>query len=272
MLLWSICSAHAADSLHIIELKHQPAADVAPVVQPLLRPDEALSATGYRLIVRATDARAAEIEKLVRQIDVERRQLMLTVRQTSATTSDSSNHGVSGEVEVGKRGRVVVPAPSEPNRGGVTVRRDGIEYRGQNRSTTGSSEQTHQLRVLDGTVAYIRSGQSIAQVQRILSLSGGRPVIIQGVALQDVTTGFEVRPQVRGDMVQLDITPHLATVADARRGLVNFQDLRTTVNVRIGDWVDLGQILGTRSEINRAILDSASERADERRTILLKVE
>jgi len=272
-LAWLLASpAYGADALHIIELKHRPATEIAPALTPLLRPDEALSATDYRLIVRMTDARLKEFEPLVRQLDVARRQLTVTVRHTTTVASDRSRHEVRGDIEVGKHGRITVPGQSRENSGIVVGRRDGIEYRAENRDTDNRSEQTQTLRVQDGASAYIRAGQSIPHVQRILALSGGRPVLLEGIALQNVTTGFEVRPLVRGENVQLEITPRLATVADPKRGLVNFQELRTIIDARLGEWIDLGQILGTRSEINQAILESQATQNAERRTILLKVE
>lgn len=266
------CAVYASDSVHIIELQHRPAAEIAPALRPLLRPDEALSATDYRLIVRMRYARVKEIEQLVRQLDVARRQLTVTVRHTTTDDSNRTRQAVRGELELGKRGRVVVPGRTEDNRGTVTGRRDGLEYQAENRRSASRSDQTQSLRVQDGATAYIRAGQSVPHIQRILTLSGGRPVLLEGVALHDVTTGFEVRPQVRGDTVQLDITPRLATVADPARGLINFHELRTTVHARLGEWVDLGQVVGVHSEINRAILDSRTTEGVEQQTILLKIE
>lgn len=271
LLLWAIGSAQAEESLHIIELKHRPAAELIPAVQPLLKANEALSATDYRLIVRATDARIREIEPLIRKLDVARRQLTVSVRHTTVAENERRTHSLQGEAEIGKRGRVILPGRGD-REGAAGIERNGIRYTTESRTGAGREEQTQMLRVQDGGTAFIRAGQSIPHIQRVLTLSGKRAVLIEGVALQDVTTGFEVRPRVRGENVQLDITPRLARAADPAHGLVNFQELSTSVNVRLGEWIDLGQILGARSEINRAILDSSDVRAQENRTILLKVE
>ena len=94
----------------------------------------------------------------------------------------------------------------------------------------------------------------------------------QGVTLQNVTTGFEVLPRIRGEHVLLEITPRLSTIENSATGSINFQELRTTVNVKLGEWIDLGQIAGANNETHRAILESGVTRTDEHRTILLKVE
>src|ERR1051325_2081623 len=76
--------AVVAETLQVIELRHRPAAEVEPILRPLIQRDEVLSATGCRLILRAGEARRAEIERLVATLDVAPRQLTLTVRQTTA--------------------------------------------------------------------------------------------------------------------------------------------------------------------------------------------
>ena len=46
----------------------------------------------------------------------------------------------------------------------------------------------------------------------------------------------------------------------------------TTVEVKLGEWLDLGEILGNRGEVQRAILESANTTSGERRTVRLKIE
>jgi hypothetical protein len=70
----------------------------------------------------------------------------------------------------------------------------------------------------------------------------------------------------------MEITPRLSTLRDPTTGLADFQELATTVEVRMGEWIDLGTILGHRNEIDRAILESAATEPSERRTIRLKIE
>jgi hypothetical protein len=44
------------------------------------------------------------------------------------------------------------------------------------------------------------------------------------------------------------------------------------VETKLGEWLDLGEILGNRDEVHRAILESASTTSDERRTVRIKIE
>lgn len=258
--------------MQVIQLKHRPAVELAPVVRSLLGPNDALSTTDYRLIVRASPTTLAEVERVVRQLDVARRQLTITVRHVQSGERERTTHGISGEVPIGRNGSVRLPPQPRGNETVIIGKRDGVQYRGGERRTAGESEQTQQLRVQDGASAYIRMGQSIPQVQRVLVLAGDRAVISEGVTLRDVTTGFDVRPLVRGERVQLDITPRVARLSDPRHAIVDFRELATTVTTRLGEWIDLGQTLGNNSEVNRAILQRDAARSDEQWRVLLKVE
>lgn len=265
--------APANETVQVIQLKHRPAVELAPVVRSLLGPNDALSTTDYRLIVRAPPATLAEVERVVRQLDVARRQLTITVRHVLSGEREGTTHGISGEVPIGRNGSVRLPKSMRGQDTVIIGDPNGVQYRGGERRTTSESKQTQQLRVQDGASAYIRMGQSIPQVQQVLVLAGDRAVLSQGVTLRDVTTGFDVRPQVRGgEQVQLDITPRVARLSDPRHAIVDFRELATTVTTRLGEWIDLGQILGNNSEVNRAILQRDTARSDEQWRVLLKVE
>ncbi|MDH5486187.1 MAG: hypothetical protein OEY53_01600 [Gammaproteobacteria bacterium] len=266
----SVVSAWAEEA-RLIQLKHRPAAEVIPLVRPLLGPDDALSGTGYRLIIRTSDKNFKEIERILGQIDVARVSLRITVEQATADEHGRTSHSVSGEIRYGDKARITLPDKSS-DKDGLIVQKDKLRYNTLRRTSTARNASTQTVMTQDGQRAYIRIGQSIPHVKRILALSQHQWILLQEVELQNVTTGFEVLPHVRGDRVQLEITPRLSSLQNPGTGLVNFQELSTTVNTKRGEWVDLGQILGNRSEVERAILESAVSTSGERRTVRLKVE
>lgn len=276
VLLIAIRSVAAtADEIHVIALKHRTAQELIPVIRPLLGPADAVSAMEYRLLVRTSPRRLAEVERVVQQLDVAQRNLTLTVRQGSQADNRSSSQELSGEVDVGKHGRVTLPRHQENNRGAV-IEGQGSDarLRYQTRAERGSASdnRTQTLRVQDGKPAYIRLGQSAPHVKRIISLSGRQLAVAQDLEYRNVVTGFEVLPRVQGERVQLDITPRLSSLADPATGLANFQELRTTVNVRLGEWIDLGAISGAGENVRRAIVESATAGDDEQRSVWVKVE
>ena len=261
----------SAEEARIIQLKHRPAGEIIPLIRPLLGPEDALSGMDYRLIVRTSDRNLKEIERLLTQLDVAPRQLRITVEQRVADDRDTATHSVAGEVQIGDKARIKLPEKSPDDRG-LVVQKDNLRLRTDQRTTAGRNETTQTVMALEGQRASIRIGQSVPHVKKILALGRGQVLIAQGIELQDVTTGFDVLPRVSGDRVRMEITPRLSTLRDPATGLADFQELATTVEVRLGEWIDLGTILGHRNEIDRAILESAATESGERRTIRLKIE
>lgn len=261
----------SAEEARIIQLKHRPAGEIIPLIRPLLGPEDALSGTDYRLIVRTSDRNLKDIERLLAQLDVAQRQLRITVEQRVADDRDTTTHTVEGEVQIGDEARIKLPEKSPDNRG-IVVQKEKLRFRTGQRTTTGRNAVTQTVMTLDGQRASIHIGQSVPHVKEILTLGRRQLLITQGIEFQDVTTGFDVLPRVHGDRVLMEITPRLSTLRDPATGLADFQELATTVEARLGEWIDLGAILGQRNEIDRAILESAATESGERRTIRLKIE
>jgi hypothetical protein len=109
-------------------------------------------------------------------------------------------------------------------------------------------------------------------VEQIIVLTGrGAVLTSQGLTARDLTTGFDVLPRVRGDLVLLEITPRLAG-PNLSDGTLRFQELQTTVTARLGEWIDLGRVIGQTSDVHRAILQNGSTQSSERASVALKVE
>jgi len=261
----------SAEEMRVIQLKHRPAGEIIPLIRPLLGPEDALSGTDYRLIVRTSDRNLKDIERLLAQLDVAQRQLRITVEQGVADDRVITTHSVEGEVPIGDKARIKLPEKSSDNRG-LVVQKDKLRFRTDQRSTAGRNVASQTVMTLDGQRASIHIGQSVPHVKKILALGRGQVLIAQDIELQDVTTGFDVLPRVSGDRVRMEITPRLSTLRDPATGLADFQELATTVEARLGEWIDLGTILGHRNEIDHTILESAATESGERRTIRLKIE
>lgn len=260
-----------ADEARMIQLKHRSASEVMHLIRPLLGPDDALSGLDFRLIIRTSDRNLKEIERLLAQVDVARQRLRITVEQVSGDERTKASQSVTGETRIDDKARVTLPAKPTEN-GGLVVQKNDLRYTANRRTTSASSAHTQTVMTLDGQRAYIRMGQSLPYVKSILALSRRQFVLVQDIELQDVTTGFNVTPRVRGDRVLVEITPRLSSLRDPAIGLADFQELSTTVETKLGEWLDLGEILGNRGEVERAILESASATAGERRTVRLKIE
>jgi hypothetical protein len=270
LLLCAGISLAMADTLHVIALHHRPASELQPLIQPLLLPDEGISGSGYQLILHASESRRREIERLIANLDVAARQLTITLRQGVVHSDRRAHDAGSAKIDL-DRGHIAVgrdaPAAAVMDKRGHY----SLGYRGARRTSSSDGVHMQILRVQDGQRAFIRMGRSVPTVEKILTLSGRRAVLAKSVRLEDVTTGFDLLPRVHGDRVQLEITPRLAS-GIGRDGSYRFQELQTTVNVRLGEWIDLGELMQQSSQVNRAILQGDRFQSGERVVFSLKVD
>ena len=276
LLLSMLATVVLADyPLKIIPLKHRSAEDLIPVIRPMLGAGENVGGMQYQLFVRASDKGLRDIELLLAELDRARKNLKITLQQDVARSGGATSQGISGEGRAGDV-RVIVPSRGEPGgRGGLVIggaEEDSLRYK-ITRSTGSSQDDNSQfINVLEGSPAFIRVGQSLPYVQRFLAFSGNRVVYGQDTQFLNVTTGFEVLPRLNGDRVELEIAPRLSFIGNRGVQDVHFQELRTTVSAKLGEWVDLGGINTSRDEVSRAILETASTQSGERRVVRLRVE
>lgn len=264
----------AEPELRVIPLKHRLADEVVPLVRPLLAPGESVNGLDSRLIVRAALPTHVQIERLLAEIDTPRRNLRISVRHAGESARVQDSQGVSGDVRRGNT-RIVVPNDTRST-GGMTVGRsapDGtVQLHSERRVTSKRDASTQNLTVLDGGRAFLRVGESIPQVQPFLALVGNRVAVMTGIQYYDVTTGFEVEPRILGERIQLTVTPRLAFRSNQGTQIANFQELRTMVTVKPGEWVDLGGAVESTNEVNRQILSTRRRTDSEDSRFLIRVD
>jgi type II secretory pathway component GspD/PulD (secretin) len=266
-----------ATVLEVIPLRHRQAAELIPIIQPMLPREGSVSGFQGQLVVRTTPANLEEIKRILASLDTAPRQLVITVRQTTDVDRSRSSAEVSGSVG-GDHGRVTIPGSGD-TRGGNVVLRDGddqlrvnvLEGSGSERDR---SEQT--VRVMEGREAFVSIGQSVPvrerQVQR--TVVGGRVVeqVVEGAQYRDVASGFYVLPRVTGDRVTLDLSSQRESLARRPGGNVNVQSLVTTVSGRLGEWMELGGVAQDASGQQSALLGRSASSSRDNRRVLIKVE
>src|SRR5210317_1188585 len=65
--------------LDVINLKHRTADEIIPIVQPFLIPEAAITARGYKLIIKSTPENLKQVKKIIAEVDAGLRQLTITV-------------------------------------------------------------------------------------------------------------------------------------------------------------------------------------------------
>lgn len=261
----------------MIPLRHRTAAELIPIIQPLLGREGSVSGFQGQLIVRATPANLAEIKRILASLDTAPRQLLITVRQDADVDRSRSAAEVSGSVG-GDHGRVTVPGSDDPRGGSVVLREgdDSVRLRALEGSGSQRDRSTQSVRVMEGREAFVRVGESVPvrerQVQR--SVVGGRVVeqTVETTQFRDAATGFYVLPRVSGDRVTLDISPQRETLSKQPRGGVNVQSMATTVSGRLGEWMEIGGIGVDASGQQSVLLGRATTASRSSGRVLVKVE
>ena len=233
--------AHAQKTvLEVITLKYRTAEQVIPVLEPLIPKPGALSGRQQQLIVRTTPANLAEIKQVLTTLDAVPRRLLITVRQDAALDSGRANSTRSLD----------------------------------------SDRNTQTLQVLEGSSAFIRTGQAVPLPQRqvLRTLINGQMVerVIDSVEYRDVITGFHALPRLAGDIVTLEISPQRDALStpdqNLPHGSVNVQRITTTVSGRLGEWMEISRLAHGISNEQSVVLGSTREISTDNRRILIKVD
>jgi type II secretory pathway component GspD/PulD (secretin) len=265
LLLILLCVGHAAQAttqFKMITLQYRFAQDVLPIVESMVGPEGKVSALDNHLMITATPEQLTAIEQVLAKLDVARKTMRITVSHDDMLDSDSAAVGARaqgrvGDVTVG----VGAPRPSRGN--GVDV---GVDQRNSRYSVTGSQF----VSVTEGEQAFIRVGQSVPYTQQWISITQRHTHIQQGTQFQDITTGFAVRPRAIGQEVELQIMPRIARPGAG--GIVDFQELQTTVRVAPGTWFDLGGTMEARDEVSRTILNQRSSSGVRSQKLMIRVD
>lgn len=235
-LFWMLIAAPALaaagpdDRLEIIELQFRPAAEILPLIEPFLAPDDAVTGTGYKLLVRTDPKTLSEIRRMVDTLDRAPQDLLVSVRHRRDRNERRGEVSVSGRVETGTDSEIVV---------GQRVT-EGVTIQGGVADGNSRDDAEFRVRAVDGQPAYIDTGQ-VLYAPRIVYGPGGHAVVSGGPV--EARRGFFVMPRVRGQSVTVDILPSADTLSGTRhRAVVDVNRVVSTVSGPVGEWIALGGV------------------------------
>src|SRR5262245_64972253 len=94
--------------LEVIPLRYRQAAEVIPIIQPMLTREGSVSGFQGQLVVRTTPANLEEIKRILADVDAAPRQLLISVRHDLAGERSRSQADVSATVG-NDHARVTIP-------------------------------------------------------------------------------------------------------------------------------------------------------------------
>lgn len=249
-----------AQSLTVIDLKHRRAEELIPVLQPLLEQGGALTGQDYKLFVRASSANLAQLRSAVEQLDRQQRQMLVSVRRSTAQDIQREQASASGTLRTGDGGISVNERPRSGS--GVTVRAGERTLQTQNSSVSSVS-------VLEGNAAFIATGTSVPIVTAVAVGGGRRPFVAGVVEHRNLQRGFMVTPRLAGEQVILEISQQDERVSG---GGIQSQSLNTQVMGRVGTWIQLGSVSESSSRSDSGILSRNHSTGANELAIWVKVE
>lgn len=220
--LLALTAQALADStvMEVIPLSNRPAAEIQPLLVPLLEPGDTVIDNGFDLIVKTSPARLEAIQALIKKLDAKLNNLVISVLQSSNKSADELNAEA-----------------------GIAVSPSGIGMRGMVGDTRDlrSDQAVQQLRTLEGQAAHIATGQARpVQNYGVYGSPYGYPVISSNTQMVEATTGFAVTPRLAGQQVILDIEPWSERFQ--RGGQIETQGAHTTLSANLGEWVEIGGV------------------------------
>jgi hypothetical protein len=249
-----------AQALTVIDLKHRRAEEIIPVLQPLLEQGGALTGQDYKLFIRASAANVAQLRSAIEQLDKQQRQMLVSVRRSSAQDIQREQASVSGTIRTDNGGISVNERPRSQS--GVTVRAGEGSLRTQGASVSS-------ILVMDGNSAFVATGTSVPIVTAVAVGGGRRPFIAGSIEQRNLQRGFLVTPRMRGDEVILEISQQDERVAG---GDIQTQSLNTQVIGRLGSWIQLGGVSESSSSTSRGVLSRSYATGGNELSIWVKVD
>lgn len=148
-----VAAAHAAENqVRTIQLKHRIAAEILPVIQPLVASKGVVTGEESRLFVRTSERNMPEIGHIIAPIDTPRRNFKISVRQTVASSHESRVRRVSTQTTAGAVTRVIVTSRTNDaaTSGSNQETERSLEHGVKRRTASRERTTTHIVRVLGG--------------------------------------------------------------------------------------------------------------------------
>lgn len=270
LLLTVSSSAWAEMIIQSIQLQHRPAAEIIPIVKPMLAPRASITGTGYTLILKSTPENISQIQTMLEDIDVNQKLLKISVsleKQSEAQQSRQSANLSAGSdhtrVQIGRE------SATQEGAGNISLSNGRNKFNAnlyESRSRS-NSPVIQQMSVTEGYWAKISMGQSIPVTSRTRNADG---TVTETTEYRNVATGYEVMPRTHGDQVTLEIRPLRQSAGTD--GSINSTGLESTVSGKLGEWIFLGGTDHTENLRNSAITTRTRIRSSELNQIWVKVE
>lgn len=200
--------------MQVIQLHQKTAADLIPVIKPLLPEGSAVSGTAYELIIKAPPEVQQQLGPVIAKLDQAPKNLIISIRR-----AHNAGHDLKSESKTK-----------------VTV------YTTTNRI---DRDQAKSILVQDGQAAYIATGEEFpTRPENYLNFSL-YPVNNLPPEYKKLNSGFYVTPRLQDQQVVLNISWDFQQLQQnrddwqRRKSPITNEQTQTRVTIPLGEWYDL---------------------------------
>jgi type II secretory pathway component GspD/PulD (secretin) len=262
VLLFALGTAHA-DEVEVIQLKYRTAEQLIPILRPLVEPGGAVSGMQSTLVIRASRANVAQLRQVLETLDRTPRRLLISVRQDAGGSFEQRGAGVSGTAASGDARVSVHEAPR---------RESGVTIGAYDSSGTRNLSTATQVQAVEGSPAFIATGQSVPVQSTVVTPTPGGTVVQRTTGFQNMGSGVYVTPRVSGDRVFLDVAQAASSPARQVDGAASVQQISTAASGRLGEWFPLGGIDQSATRSQSGILYGSSGARASSSSVWVKVD
>ncbi len=263
LVLVLLVSSVQAGSITTIQLQNRPAEEIIPIVKPMLGTDDAISGQGFRIFLRSSPQTLSQVKEMIDLLDIAAKTLQISVFQ--GNTRGLSALDIGANIQIESDDASIDIGTDKNKKGGGSITYSTSNGSGSINSTSTrmrlQDNPIHQIRVTEGTEAYIETGEQIPYFSGTHWITPG--TVAGGIEYKDVTTGFYVLPRIHGDNVTLQVSPFKNSQGNTRGGNIETQSANTTITGRIGEWILIG---GASEQIKRSQSGAASYSSTQSRT------
>jgi hypothetical protein len=243
----------AQRTLDTISLQQADARQIIPALRPHLSEGSSISQFQNTLVINATEKEWQAVRKLLKQLDQQGKQLLITVRTDG--NQNESRESVNVDGSWGNDNVRISTSPS----GIQTETHTRITVSNRNAHSSSAGDQS--VRATEGYPAYISTGQSVPI--RSHSYYG------KTTELVDVSSGFYVTAFITDNQVQLQLNQKNDQL---QKGQIKTQQLQSSVNGQLGQWITIGSLGDNKRRDSEGILSTGKQAQSSDQLIYLKVE
>lgn len=256
--IYSFCFA---DTVEIIQIRYRSAEDAFRIVENLLTQDGSVTMDERTnsLVVKDSEESVARILQVMEKFDKAIEQAKISIRFIENEINEDMAVSIKGGVH-GKDWKI----SSGRKANGVDVRLKDINKRK-------NADRQYFVTTASGTPAYIVTGKRVPYRERRGNLNRKHPLAMDTVVYENVETGFEITPVIKGDRADVKIVPRISDV-DNQTSIIRYSEAATFVNVPLGEWVTIGGADENQNEVLQSFFERGGEDKESNLLISIKVE